>query len=92
MGKFKEEDFQETEDQDPDGFGVHWESAWSLLLNAGCLVRSSISEAVWERWSYRMLSGGVLLRKSTDWLLGRVGSWAATCSPFPKSSRSLSQD
>lgn len=50
-----------------------------------CLVGRLVCEAVWERWHYRIFSGGVLFRKSTNRLLRRVGSWSATGLPSPMS-------
>lgn len=64
--------------QEADGFRF---PGW--LLNAKCLVGSLVGEAMWER-SYRTFPGGVLFKKSTNGLLGRVGSWAVSGFPSPQ--------
>lgn len=54
------------------GSEVHWESAWSLLLNtAEPCGRGGVM--------------GRFLKQATDRLLARVGSGAATGPPPPKS-------
>lgn len=99
MERFKWEEFKETKDLEPlrnlDGFAVHWDSACGLLLiNADYLVGSSVSEAMWERWSYRVFSGAGLFKTWmwTDRCVGRLGNWAMTGPSPPKSSHSPSQD
>lgn len=42
------------------GFAIHWENACGLLLGEECLVGSSVSEAMWQTWSYRTFSDAFL--------------------------------